>query len=108
MKKVSGFMKKNGPKPAQIHKSTLVNDCPATVLDVRRLIKIDLSNTSIFDDEQDLPPTQAIMTNIFPSNTFQICGDHPVRGRSLLLGGLVLVSGTDVRYTKEGMYFMSI
>ena len=65
MKKVAAFMNKNGPKPAQIHESTLKNDCPATVLDVRRLIKIDLSNTFIFDDEQDPPPTQASVTNIF-------------------------------------------
>ena len=65
MKKVPGFMKKIGPKPAHIHESTLVNDCLVTVLDVRRLIKIDLNNTSIFDDEQDPPPTQASVTNIF-------------------------------------------
>ena len=63
--KNSGFMKKNGPKPAHIHKPTLVNDCPATVLDVRCLIKTNLSNTSIFDDEQYPPPTQAIVMNIF-------------------------------------------
>ena len=60
--KPSVFMKKNGPNLNQIHEETLVNDCPATVCDMIRFIKIDLSDTSIFDGELDPPPTWAIVT----------------------------------------------
>ena len=48
IKKVSVFMKNHGSNLDQIHEETLVNDCPATVRDVRHLIKIASSNTSIF------------------------------------------------------------
>ena len=60
--KVSVFMKKNRPSLNKIHKETVINDCPVTICDVRCSIKIDLSNTSIFDDKQDPPPTQALVT----------------------------------------------
>ena len=101
-------MKKNGPNLNQIHEETVINDCPATVCDVRCFIKIDLSNTSFFVDEQDPPPTQAIVRNIFSSKTFQSCRNHPVYGCLLRVGELVLVNGTDVRYTKEGTYFIGV
>ena len=89
----------------QIHEETIINDCPQTVCDMRRFITLDSSNTSIFVDKQDPLPTQAIVTNIFPSRIFQSCRDHSVCGHSLRVVGLVLVNGTDVGYTKEGTYF---
>ena len=73
MNKVSTFMRqiKNCPNLNQIHEKTLKNDCLENVSDVRRFIKIELSNTFIFYEEQDPPPPQAIVTNICFSKAFQ-------------------------------------
>ena len=72
MEKVSVFMGKNGPNINQIHEETVINDCLQTVCDVRRFIKVDLSNTFIFVDKQDPPLTQSIVINIFLQRHFRV------------------------------------
>ena len=107
MRKVATFMKQSENCPTSIIEDIMENNCPMTNNQVHSFVNLDLCKSSIFDGD-DIPPPQAIVTNISSATTFQNCNEHKACGTYLSIGGLVFVNGVDVRYTKEGVYYIGV
>ena len=107
MRKVATFMKQSENCPTSIIEDIMENNCPRKSDQVHRFIHLDLCK-SMVHNPPDIPPPQAIVTNISTGASFMNCNEHEECGRHLSLGGLVFINGVDVRYAKEGVYYIGV
>ena len=87
--------------------TVLMNKFPLNPADITLFMRIDLNHNSRFDTNRGFP-TQAIVTNISSNARLQRCQTHETCGRSLDVGSMVIVNGTDIRYMGCGTYFLGV